>query len=112
LGLAELTPRLARRIEAMLAAGAAQETARAFAACPDPLAPGFSGIGCPELLAHLRGEASIEQTRALWLKNTRAYAKRQITWFKREEGVAWFAPGEAEKLAAHVVRALGGMRKE
>jgi tRNA dimethylallyltransferase len=30
----------------------------------------------------------------MWLKNTRAYAKRQITWFKKEDGILWFRQEE------------------
>jgi len=111
LTLAELAPRLAARIRAMIEAGAADEVGRAFAAHPDERAPSFSGIGCPELLAYARGEMNLEETSALWLKNTRAYAKRQITWFKREVGVAWFAPSQTEELAGHILRLLDSLRK-
>ena len=109
--LAELGPRLAGRIRAMLDAGAAEEVRRAYEASPDPDAPGFSGIGCRELLALLRGEMDIEQASARWLKNTRAYAKRQMTWFKREPGVAWFALGQTKELAGHARRLLDNLRK-
>ncbi|WP_243364320.1 tRNA (adenosine(37)-N6)-dimethylallyltransferase MiaA [Fundidesulfovibrio terrae] len=95
-----LDRRLALRIEAMLAAGALDEIRQAMRACPDASAPGLSGIGCAELAAHLRGEISLDEACALWLSNTKAYAKRQMTWFKKEPDVHWFGPGQAGALVA------------
>lgn len=104
--LSWLAPRLARRLEAMLDAGAVEE-ARAALACSPAAAkgrrlPGWSGIGCAELLDHLTGRTALPECRARWLANTRAYAKRQLTWFRaRSEAV--FVPaegGEAELLLA------------
>ncbi len=87
--LEELTPLLDVRIGYMLEAGALDEARTARMRCDDPAAPGWSGIGCAEIYRHLAGELSLEECRALWLKNTRAYAKRQLTWFKREESIHW-----------------------
>ena len=85
-----LTPMLARRIKAMLQEGALEEARQAFIACPDPEAPAWSAIGCAELLLHIQGKIDLEQARALWLKRTKAYAKRQMTWFNKEPGIEWF----------------------
>lgn len=93
---------LALRIERMLEAGAVEEVQRAWAACPDLAAPGFSGIGCRELLAFVRGETTLEQAKARWLASTRAYAKRQMTWFRKDEAIEWFPAGEQEALADRV----------
>ena len=73
----------------MLERGALEEVRRAWEGCPDREAPGYSGIGCKELLAHLLGEASLEEACELWYRNTRAYAKRQLTWFAKEPEVRW-----------------------
>jgi len=99
IGLDELEPHLARRIDAMLAAGALDEARQAAERCSDPNAPGWSGIGCAELLANLRGDMSLDEARGRWIRNTRAYAKRQITWFRKEEDIRWFSPGENEAVA-------------
>ena len=95
-----LTPRLARRIDLMLHAGALEEARAALRRCDDPAAPGWSGIGCAELLAHLRGELSLEACKALWFKNTRAYAKRQLTWFRARPDAVACAPGDISALLA------------
>ena len=106
LSLAELEPVLARRIDVMLERGALEEARAAMAACDDPAAPGWSGIGCAEVYRHLRGELSLEECRALWLKNTRAYAKRQLTWFRADREIRWFAPHEARAVCEYVMRAM------
>jgi tRNA dimethylallyltransferase len=93
--LASLTPRLDRRIGLMLDAGAPEEVRRAYEGCPDRNAPGFSGIGCPELLKVILDGLGMDEARLEWLRNTRAYAKRQLTWFNRDDGVVWHDPGDA-----------------
>jgi len=98
--LRELVPRLEQRISAMLEAGALDEARRALAGCADPKAPGWSGIGCAELYRHLCGELSLEQARALWLGNTRAYAKRQLTWFRGQGDAVWMEACDLEGMHA------------
>nr|WP_321257071.1 tRNA (adenosine(37)-N6)-dimethylallyltransferase MiaA [uncultured Pseudodesulfovibrio sp.] len=97
--LNELTPHLAKRIGMMLEQGAVDEATRAYAKCSDGKAPGWTGIGCAELLAFLRDELPLGDVQNMWIKNTRAYAKRQITWFKKESDIHWFAPGANEDIA-------------
>ncbi|OIO03888.1 MAG: tRNA (adenosine(37)-N6)-dimethylallyltransferase MiaA [Desulfovibrionaceae bacterium CG1_02_65_16] len=87
--LDELLPRLDARIDKMLSLGAVEEVRNAYERTPHRDAPGFTGIGCAELLAHVLGETTLEAARERWLHNTRAYAKRQLTWFAKEEGVHW-----------------------
>jgi len=100
LSLDALTPFLLRRIESMLDAGALDEARAAMERNADPAAPGWSGIGCAEVLAHLRGELELEQCKRQWAANTRAYAKRQLTWFRADAEVNWFGPGEHAPLLA------------
>lgn len=101
-----LEPRLARRIDLMLAEGALEEARAARRRNDDPAAPGWSGIGCAEVLAHLRGELSLADCRALWLRHTRAYAKRQLTWFRGRREAIHVLPGEAAGLLRRVREAL------
>lgn len=103
LPLPELTPLLAARVEQMLRSGAIEEARAAFARCPDD-APGWSGIGCRELLGWLRGEQTLAAARELWIRNTRAYAKRQLTWFNADARIHWLAPSSAANLSELVSR--------
>ncbi len=97
--LNDLEPHLAKRIGVMVKLGALEEAEAAKKKCADPKAPGWTGIGCAELLAYLNKEISLDEAQYQWVKNTRAYAKRQITWFKKENDIHWFAPGENDAVA-------------
>ena len=112
LPLAQLEGPLAGRIDLMLEAGALEEARTALNVCPDPAAPGWSGIGCAELYRHLAREISLEECKALWLKNTRAYAKRQHTWFRADPDIRWFAPWQISDIVEHVrqARRIAGQR--
>lgn len=86
--LDELSSRLLGRIDQMIANSALDEARHAWEKCPDAHAPGWTGIGCAEILSFLQGKISMDECRRLWHANTRAYAKRQLTWFKaRKEAI-------------------------
>lgn len=104
-----LSPRLARRIEAMAEAGALAEVSCALARYPVD-APGLTGIGGPELAAHLAGKTGLTEAKAAWLANTRAYAKRQMTWFRKESDVVWLAPSDHAGILQTVRDWLGSAR--
>ncbi len=95
--LDKLTPLLNLRIDKMIEDGAIEEARKAWEHCPDENAPGWTGIGCAELLRYVKGEIDMDEAKLLWAKNTRAYAKRQLTWFNREKDIVWFAPHEHGK---------------
>ena len=66
----------------MLAGGALEE-ARAIAALGlDASLPAMRAVGLPPLLAHLRGELSLDEAAAAAKTSTRNYAKRQLTWIR------------------------------
>ncbi len=51
--------------------------------------PSMKALGYRDFMAHLDGETSLAEAVELIKRSTRRYAKRQITWFKGEEGVRW-----------------------
>ncbi|MFW5837892.1 MAG: tRNA (adenosine(37)-N6)-dimethylallyltransferase, partial [Desulfovibrionaceae bacterium] len=104
----ELHRRIEARVEAMLDAGAVDEARRARRQCDDPEAPGWTGIGCAELMAYLRGESSLEDATSRWIRNTKAYAKRQMTWFRKEPGLRWLPALDLEAAWRGAEDALGG----
>lgn len=76
-----LSQRIARRFDAMLAGGALDEVA-AMQPRYDPALPACRAIGVPELIAHLRGEITLDAARLRATVATRQFAKRQRGWFR------------------------------
>lgn len=85
-----LAERIERRVEEFFDAGLVEEARGLLAAGVPATANCFKALGYREVLAHLRGEIDFAGTVALVKRNTRRYAKRQLTWFRREPGIVWF----------------------
>jgi tRNA dimethylallyltransferase len=86
-----LYERIHARTDAMLANGWLEEVRALLAAgLPEDAKP-FDFIGYRELRSVLQGRLTIDQARAAIQQATRRYAKRQLTWFRREPAVHWLA---------------------
>ncbi|MBO4369520.1 MAG: tRNA (adenosine(37)-N6)-dimethylallyltransferase MiaA [Desulfovibrio sp.] len=107
-----LMPRCIKRIEKMCAEGAFTEVKNALKKCPDTSAPGWSGIGCAEVLAFCQGRLSREECLALWQDNTRAYAKRQNTWFRGRKEALFFAPDEKDVFITQAIETWHSLRQQ
>jgi tRNA dimethylallyltransferase len=89
--------RIDARFIAMLREGALDEVRALAARGLDPMLPIMRAHGVPALLAHLRGEITLEEAIAIGQADTRRYAKRQFTWFRHQmPGWTWAAPQDAE----------------
>jgi tRNA dimethylallyltransferase len=84
-----LYERIHARTDAMLAAGWIDEVRGLVASGLPEAAKPFDFIGYRELRAVLRGQIQLEEARAAIQQATRRYAKRQLTWFRREPQVLW-----------------------
>jgi len=89
-----LNRRLEERAHEMLSGGMMDEVRRLLEAGHDETAPGMAGIGYRQFLDVLRGRLTESQALALMVRDTRRYAKRQMTWFTRERGIRWLDVGE------------------
>lgn len=85
---AELYRLLDSRVDRMLSEGLMDEVRRVMGK-GRPSRTAMQAIGYKELARCLAGEYEIGEARRLIKRNTRRYAKRQFTWFKKEEGVRW-----------------------
>ena len=86
-----LYARIHARTDAMLKRGWIEEVRGLMeSGLPENTKP-FDFIGYRELREVLRGEKKLEDARAAIQQATRRYAKRQLTWFRRESGVHWLA---------------------
>jgi tRNA dimethylallyltransferase len=94
----ELYRRIEARVEQMLAAGWLQEVEGLLRRYPPDLKP-LQAIGYRHLSNFLTGRWSWEEALLLLRRDTRRYAKRQLTWFKADPEVRWFHPDQAPELA-------------
>ncbi|XVJ65623.1 MAG: tRNA (adenosine(37)-N6)-dimethylallyltransferase MiaA [Lacibacter sp.] len=63
-------------------------------------------VGYRELFDYFKGEINLETAISKIKQNTRHYAKRQLTWFKRDEEIKWFHPQELDKIEAYIQQQL------
>lgn len=84
-----LYDRINRRVDLMEQAGLIEEVRRLKEKGLTQEMQSMQGIGYKEVLAYLDGEYSLEECLELVKKNSRNYAKRQLTWFKRDARYHW-----------------------
>ncbi len=102
----ELNRRINERVDAMMAAGWLDEVRGLLDRGLNPGLKPLQGLGYRRLAAHLRGELSLEEAVEKTKTDTRRFAKRQVTWFKKEPELRWIPPDPAE--IAPLVRAFLG----
>ena len=85
----ELYGRIDHRVSRMFAEGLIEEVQRLLASGYSPSAKAFEALGYRHAAAFLRGEIALENAIDLTQRDTRRYAKRQLTWFRREKDVRW-----------------------
>lgn len=101
----------------MVSAGWLDEIHRILATGVPADAPAFQAIGYRQLLRHVEGEWSLEQALSATIQATRRFAKRQMTWFRKEPGIRWLPAQDltftcSQLLSVHLVRDLGGSNGE
>ncbi len=87
---AELFERIERRCRAMWEGGLVDEVRGLLAAGVSPRARSLGSLGYAQVVSMLAGELGPEEALAQMVRKTRAYAKRQLTWFRGMEGINWF----------------------
>ncbi len=98
----ELYSRIDRRVDNMVEMGLFDEAERLLSSGEHPTA--IQAIGYKEAIAYLRGEMPREEAINLIKTASRNYAKRQITWFKRDKRVTWI--DAQSKTAAEIAREI------
>jgi len=85
----ELYRRIEERVDRMLAAGLVEEVKTLLArGCTADLVA-MKGLGYAQIAEHLRGACSLEEAVARLKRDTRRFAKRQLTWFRRDPRIVW-----------------------
>lgn len=104
---ADLYRRIEDRVDRMFRQGLIDETRALLArGVPDTAAP-FKALGYKHVLRVLRGEISPEEAAALTKIDTRHYAKRQLTWFRKMTEVRWIDPDRTDPLEMLTAAAEG-----
>ncbi|MGB3618610.1 MAG: tRNA dimethylallyltransferase, partial [Catalinimonas sp.] len=104
----ELYDRIDRRVDAMLAAGLRQEAGALY---PHRELPALQTVGYQEIFGWMDRTYDWPEAVRRLKRNTRRYAKRQLTWFRRDASIRWFAPGAyaamVEYLEGEIAQASG-----
>lgn len=85
----ELFDRINRRVDKMMEEGFVEEVKRVY---PHRALNSLNTVGYKEMFAWLDGVWNFDTAKARMAKNTRVYAKKQLTWLKRDESVVWLNP--------------------
>jgi tRNA dimethylallyltransferase len=94
-----LYERINKRVDEMMEKGLLEEV-RALLPLRD--ANALNTVGYKELFDHLDGRTSLEEAVSLIKRNTRHYARRQITWFKKDPGFRWFEPARVQEIIGYI----------
>jgi tRNA dimethylallyltransferase len=86
----ELYLRIEERVDQMLKSGFLNEVKGLLESGCSPTAKPFQSLGYKQILSHLQGDLSLEEAVGLIKKNTKRYAKRQLTWFRKDSEIKWF----------------------
>lgn len=78
-----------RRVDLMMEEGLVEEVRKLKEMGCDSAMVSMQGLGYKEILSHLEGEYTLDEAVYKIKRDTRHFAKRQITWFKRERDVIW-----------------------
>ena len=99
----ELYERINRRVEQMMAEGLEQE---ARAVYPKRSLNSLQTVGYRELFACFDGEYDLQRAIGLIQQNTRHYAKRQMTWFRRDDEIHWLNANDDYEKNIHIIDTL------
>ncbi len=96
-----------RRVDAMMSRGFMDEVRGLLSAGYSPELKSLQSIGYKQMVSCARGEISSEDAVAEIKKQTRRYAKRQLTWFRKADGIVWFTlPGQRAAIGRAVKKFL------
>ncbi|HLZ33828.1 MAG TPA: tRNA (adenosine(37)-N6)-dimethylallyltransferase MiaA [Nitrospira sp.] len=98
--------RIEDRIDSQLAKGLVQETRQLLDQGYRRDAAALKGLGYRQVAAHLAGEYDQTEMVRRFKRDTRHFAKRQMTWFRREPGITWLTVEESEPLEQTVDRVI------
>jgi tRNA dimethylallyltransferase len=95
----ELYQRINQRVDKMMGNGLLEEAKSLF---PNKHLSPLNTVGYKELFDYFEGKLTLDEA-VIQIKNhSRAYARRQITWFRKDKSVRWFEPGEINPIIRYI----------
>jgi len=107
-----LYKRIEARVDRMFEKGIVEEIQELLESGVKENFPPFRAIGYKNVLEYLKNKITLDQAISSTKKATRHYAKRQITWFKKMEGIKWFSPYQYESLKKYISNQLKKWKKQ
>jgi tRNA dimethylallyltransferase len=95
----ELYNRINQRVDDMMSEGLLDEVK---AMTPHREANALNTVGYKELFDYLDGRWSLEEAVVRIKGNTRRYARKQLTWYKRDENIRWFHPDQQQEILKYI----------
>jgi tRNA dimethylallyltransferase len=99
----ELKRRIDRRVDQMIDAGLVKEVESLL---NYKNLNALQTVGYAEIIDYLENKTSLEEAIALIKTHTRQYAKRQMTWFKKDKSFSWFMPGDLSSIISFIEDAV------
>jgi len=103
----ELYKRIEDRVEQMYELGIVEEVKKLLESGVMESAPPFRALGYKHVLRFLKKEIPLDEAISLTKRDTRHYAKRQMTWFRKREGIRWFVSHEFSEISKYVAERVG-----
>ncbi len=99
----ELYQRINQRTDQMIAQGLVEEATVLY---PYKAYNALQTLGYREIFSYLAGHCDQEEAIRLLKRNTRRYAKRQLTWFRRDQGIRWFHSGDFTATLSYIKQVI------
>ncbi|MBR0187039.1 MAG: tRNA (adenosine(37)-N6)-dimethylallyltransferase MiaA, partial [Prevotella sp.] len=95
----ELYNRINQRVDQMMTDGLLDEAQRLY---PMRHMNALNTVGYKEMFAYIDGTWTLEEAVERIKGNTRRYARKQLTWYKKDEQIRWFHPDEIEQIYSYI----------
>lgn len=99
----EIYERINKRVENMIEEGLIEEAQSLY---PHKQLNSLNTVGYKELFDYFDGTHDLEKAIELIKRNTRRYAKKQLSWFKRDKEIVWFHPSELDKMIGFITMSI------
>lgn len=86
----EIYHRIEQRVDNMIKDGLVNEVKRLLRRGYPPTIKPFQSLGYKQILSYLQGDLSLDEAVSSIKRNTKRYAKRQLTWFRKDQEIIWF----------------------